>query len=305
MTKKYTLLLLLCLGLLMTAYGCAALVAGGAAAGGTYAYTEGWVGRDYQVGLDRAYDMSLQAAQRLDMSVVERDKDVASAKIKARKSETDYWIKLDEKGDGLTNISVRAGIIGDKDASKKIHQEIETLVAAAGKRPAEPRAQLETQRRAERTSPTGAAATTTRAPRKPAAVEPQTRPDPARTGQTETMQPTERSMQLRYSTVDADNAQDWVGQKLIGQNDQELGTVNSLYSPEGNKVLYVIVEGDAGRLHPIPAQMIREDAQNNRLTVQIDKERFDQSPNFSGSERPQLEEQRWSEEIRSFYEAKK
>jgi hypothetical protein len=302
MTKKYTLLLLLCFGLLLTAYGCAALVAGGAAAGGTYAYTEGWVGRDYQVGLDRAYDMSLQAAQKLDMSVVERDKDVASARIKARKSDTDYWIKLDEKGEGLTNVSVRAGIIGDKEASQKIHHEIETLVAAAGRRPAEPRAQLETP---ERTSRTGAAATATRTPGKPAAVEPQTRPEPARTGQTETMQPTEKSMQLRYSNVDADNAQDWVGQKLIGQNDQELGTVNSLYSPEGKRVLYVIVEGDAGRLHPIPAQMIREDAQNNRLTAQIDKERFDQSPNFSGSERPQLEEQRWSEEIRSFYEAKK
>jgi len=38
--------------LLLALYGCGAMIAGGAAGGATYVYTEGWVERDYNIGID-------------------------------------------------------------------------------------------------------------------------------------------------------------------------------------------------------------------------------------------------------------
>lgn len=113
---------------LFALYGCAAVVAGSAAGGATYVYTEGWVARDYNVGIDRAYNAGLEAAKDLGMTVVEKSKRIASANIKMTKGGKDYWIKMEETSKRRTTISVRAGILGDKEASRKIHEEIKKLV---------------------------------------------------------------------------------------------------------------------------------------------------------------------------------
>lgn len=114
--------------MLFALYGCAAVVAGGAAGGTTYVYTEGWVARDYNVGIDRAYNAGLEAAKDLGMTVVEKSKKIASANIKMTRGGKDYWIKMEETSKNRTTISVRAGIMGDKEASRKIHEEIKRLV---------------------------------------------------------------------------------------------------------------------------------------------------------------------------------
>jgi Protein of unknown function (DUF3568) len=108
--------------------GCAAVVAGGAAGGATYVYTEGWVARDYNVGIDRAYTAGLEAAKDMGMTVIEKSKKIASANIKMTKGGKDYWIKMEETSKKRTTISVRAGLLGDKEASRKIHEEISRLV---------------------------------------------------------------------------------------------------------------------------------------------------------------------------------
>ncbi|HSO19378.1 MAG TPA: DUF3568 family protein [Desulfosarcina sp.] len=61
----------------------------------------------------------------LETSIVERTKTIASAEIKAETREETYWVKLASKGDMLTTASVRAGIIGDREASEKIHRLID------------------------------------------------------------------------------------------------------------------------------------------------------------------------------------
>ncbi|MGA8181899.1 MAG: DUF3568 family protein [Desulfobacterales bacterium] len=108
--------------------GCVAVVAGGAAGGATYVFTKGWVARDYNVGIDRAYTAGLEAAKNLGMSVVEKSKKIASAEIKIEKGGKDYWIKMEETSKKRTTISVRAGIMGDKEASQKIHEEINKMI---------------------------------------------------------------------------------------------------------------------------------------------------------------------------------
>jgi hypothetical protein len=109
-------------------YGCAAIIAGGAAGGATYVYTEGWVARDYNVGIDRAYKAGLLAAKNMGMTVVQKGKKIASANIKLKKGGKDYWIKMEEISKRNTTISIRSGIMGDREASRKIHEEINKLV---------------------------------------------------------------------------------------------------------------------------------------------------------------------------------
>jgi hypothetical protein len=113
---------------LLALYGCAAVIAGGAASGATYVYTEGWVARDYNVGIGRAYNAGLAAAKNLGMTVVEKSKRVASANIKMKKGDKDYWIKMEQTSDNRTTISVRAGVMGDKEASQRIHEEIKKML---------------------------------------------------------------------------------------------------------------------------------------------------------------------------------
>jgi hypothetical protein len=105
--------------------GCAAIVAGGAGAGATYAYLQGWLERDYEVTLDQAHKASIAAVQSLGMSVAEDVREVGSTKIKATQGDQANWINLSSKGQRLTTISVRSGMLGDEATSKTIHREIE------------------------------------------------------------------------------------------------------------------------------------------------------------------------------------
>jgi Protein of unknown function (DUF3568) len=120
--------MLVCL-VLFALYGCAAVIAGGAAGGATYVYTKGWVARDYNAGIDRAYKAGLEAANNLGMTVVEKSKKIASADIKMKKGGKDYWIKMEETSKRRTTISIRSGIVGDKEASRKIHEEIKKMLS--------------------------------------------------------------------------------------------------------------------------------------------------------------------------------
>jgi uncharacterized lipoprotein len=109
----------------LTFMGCAALVAGGAGAGATYAYLQGWLERDYEVPFDRAYAATAAAIKNLEMRVVEDVREVGSAKIRAEKGDQQNWITVTTKGEKLSSISVRVGLLGDEKASELIHREIE------------------------------------------------------------------------------------------------------------------------------------------------------------------------------------
>lgn len=123
--KGTGLLLSLLAGALFCMSGCAALVAGGAAAGGTYAYMSGWLERTYQAPLDEAYQASLGAAQELGMEVVEREQELGKASIQAERNDTTYWIELNSTDGDMTEIRVRAGLLGDEEASQRVHEAIQ------------------------------------------------------------------------------------------------------------------------------------------------------------------------------------
>jgi hypothetical protein len=125
---KYAGLWLAGLLLLSTLTGCALLVAGGAAAGATYSWVSGWLEKDYQADLDDTYQACLRATKNLGMTVTDKSLDIASGEIKATKANTTYRIKLKSKGEKLTTVSVRAGILGDRQASEKIQRTIQNAL---------------------------------------------------------------------------------------------------------------------------------------------------------------------------------
>jgi hypothetical protein len=105
--------------------GCAALIGGGIGAGATYTYVQGWLEKDYEVSLKQAHTASLAAVENLEMTITEETRQVGSIRIQATKDDRTNWINLDAKGENLTTISVRSGLIGDETASQTSHREIE------------------------------------------------------------------------------------------------------------------------------------------------------------------------------------
>ncbi len=124
MQRYLVLLLVLALSLPMAA-GCGALIAGGAAAAGTYVYTEGRLQRQYDANLERTFQASLAGARDTGLKVTEQNKEVAKASIRAEQQDgSPVWINLESLDAGKTQVSVRVGYTGDEQASRRIQDAI-------------------------------------------------------------------------------------------------------------------------------------------------------------------------------------
>ena len=107
---------------------CAAVVVGGAAAGATYTYVSGWMHQDYGVSLGKAYAASIKAVKKNDLEISEQGKDITTAFVRAKGAKREIWINLKRKSRQVTKISVRVGVLGDKEAAKMIHHSIEDFL---------------------------------------------------------------------------------------------------------------------------------------------------------------------------------
>jgi hypothetical protein len=124
MQRHLAILFILALSLSMAA-GCGALVAGGAAAAGTYVYTEGRLQSQYDANLDQAFQASLAGAKDMGLKVTEQNKEVAEASIRAEQQDgSPVWISLESLGQEKTQVSVRVGYTGDEQASRRIQEAI-------------------------------------------------------------------------------------------------------------------------------------------------------------------------------------
>ncbi|WP_018124791.1 DUF3568 family protein [Desulfovibrio oxyclinae] len=104
--------------------GCGAIIAGTAAATGTYVYVDGQAKADYRASLGRTYDASLAACRSLGMNITGQEIDGDSASISADYRGDTIWIRLSLEGDNFTQVSVRVGLLGDKVQSRRIHDSI-------------------------------------------------------------------------------------------------------------------------------------------------------------------------------------
>ena len=107
--------------------GCAAVLLGvGAGVGiGTYRYIEGNLERDYPVAYARAWDATNAALTKLKISVTSSNNEGMKGTIEAvRQDGSKVTVKLKDKGLKVTLITVRTGIVGDREAAENIHDEI-------------------------------------------------------------------------------------------------------------------------------------------------------------------------------------
>lgn len=110
------------IGLFLTA--CATAMAGGAAAA-AYAYHHGWLTRDYDASLDQVCQASLAALKKDNIHVVEKMQRPGFAEIEAAAQDQTYWVRLENGGGKLTEVSVRAGFLGYRPAARKIQSDIQ------------------------------------------------------------------------------------------------------------------------------------------------------------------------------------
>lgn len=116
---------LLVTALLSGMAGCGAvLVGGGAAAIGTYAYVNGQAQGTYSTDVATAYTAAQTACKELGIPITRESKSATSAEIQGKLSGDRVTISLKLVGDSITEISVRVGLWGNEDASRRIHNLI-------------------------------------------------------------------------------------------------------------------------------------------------------------------------------------
>lgn len=106
--------------------GCAAVVLGGAAAGGTYVYVAGQAKQQFNADLARTYTAAINACGALNLRVETKEKKLSEASIKAKDSDTTVLIDLERKSSNITEVSVRYGILGDEQSSVQILNKIKS-----------------------------------------------------------------------------------------------------------------------------------------------------------------------------------
>jgi len=122
--------LVILIGSLSFLYGCVLAWMGvGAGVGiGTYKFIEGRLEREYPLSYSRAWDATNSALQNLQISISNSTKGNTKGTIDAvRKDGKKVLVSLTDRGQGVTTISVRIGLLGDRSSAEKVHDEIASV----------------------------------------------------------------------------------------------------------------------------------------------------------------------------------
>jgi len=125
MKKIRNFILLLCS--LSFLYGCVlAWVGIGAGVGiGAYKFVEGRLEREYPLSYSNAWDATNAALENLKISISDSKKGSTKGSIDAvRKDGQRVLVSLKDRGQGVTTISVRVGMLGDRGLAEQVHDEI-------------------------------------------------------------------------------------------------------------------------------------------------------------------------------------
>lgn len=123
------------LGVSLMLQGCVPLLAAGAgaaAAAGTIAYVEGDLDTTYAASLNRTWDATMGALKDSQLRIVEQQKDIAHATMKARREDNaPVTVSLDQAGPNTTSVKIRVGTFGDEEASRAINRRIAARLGTA------------------------------------------------------------------------------------------------------------------------------------------------------------------------------
>lgn len=107
---------------MLTTVGLGAAAGAGVAG---YYYVEGDLEADIEDDIDDVYDATLEALDDEGWDVEDKDLDDEDGKIVAEKGDDTVTIKLKEKDDDETHVSIRVGTFGDEEKSEDILDAIE------------------------------------------------------------------------------------------------------------------------------------------------------------------------------------
>ena len=116
--KKITMLM----GMLLFLYGCAEVLLVGVGAGigvASYKYVDGRLAIEYPLEYDRAWNSANRALENFHISISSTVNEKGRGMIEAvRKDGEKVTVKLMNRGDGITAIAVRVGLLGDRLVEK-------------------------------------------------------------------------------------------------------------------------------------------------------------------------------------------
>jgi hypothetical protein len=107
--------------------GCTTVYPNTTAGSGTYNRASGWLSWAYPVPLERSYQATLVALERLDLRIQTKTLDGLEGRIKAiRADRTTVKVYLKPITDRTTEVKVKIGTFGDQEQAEYIHKNIRT-----------------------------------------------------------------------------------------------------------------------------------------------------------------------------------
>ncbi len=128
MSKVKNIIVLIAMAFTLSGCAAALLVIGAGAGIGSYKYFEGSLSRDYPISYSRALDATNSALENHQISISNSIDEGTVAKIDAvRRDGTKVSVKVEDRGQSVSKISIRVGLLGDRSAAEKIHDQIASV----------------------------------------------------------------------------------------------------------------------------------------------------------------------------------
>jgi len=124
---KKTIVLLATGIFLLSICGCMAILAGGAAGGGTAVWLSGKLTQEFNATYERTIDAARSALRSLRLDVTKETKEENVTQLKSKYTDgKEIWIDVRKVADNSTKVEVRVGAVNsDKEAAAKILKRIQ------------------------------------------------------------------------------------------------------------------------------------------------------------------------------------
>jgi hypothetical protein len=111
---------------LLSIYGCAALLVGGAAGAGTAGWLSGKLTQEFNASYDRTVTAAEDALKSLSLELTKESKETDVTQLRSKYNDgKEIWIDVRRISKNSTKVEVRVGAVNpDKDASAKILKAI-------------------------------------------------------------------------------------------------------------------------------------------------------------------------------------
>ncbi|HOW36443.1 MAG TPA: DUF3568 family protein [Candidatus Omnitrophota bacterium] len=113
--------------LLLTIYGCVAIVAGAVGGVGTSVWLSGKLTQEFNTPYEKTIKAARSALQSLKLNITKETKDDTVAQLRSEDSSgKDIWVDIRKITETSTRVEVRVGAVNsDKDAATTILQRIQ------------------------------------------------------------------------------------------------------------------------------------------------------------------------------------